>query len=158
MRQASPAVGWEGPRGEGWVAVQALLILLYLWVPSIGAAWPRPIRLCGGLPLAAGVARLATGGAALGRQLTPLPRPAPAARLVTGGAYGPVRHPIYAGLTLAALGLALLTASPPRLVIALLLAAFFEAKARREEAWLLEHDREYAAYRARVRRFIPGLY
>jgi len=35
---------------------------------------------------------------------------------------------------------------------------FFDLKSRREERWLEERYPGYAAYRARTRRLIPGLY
>jgi protein-S-isoprenylcysteine O-methyltransferase Ste14 len=41
---------------------------------------------------------------------------------------------------------------------ALVLALFFDAKARREERWLRQRFSEYARYEARVRRFLPWVY
>jgi protein-S-isoprenylcysteine O-methyltransferase Ste14 len=41
---------------------------------------------------------------------------------------------------------------------ALLLGCFFDLKARREEAWLLDAYPGYAAYRARVRKLVPFIY
>jgi protein-S-isoprenylcysteine O-methyltransferase Ste14 len=38
------------------------------------------------------------------------------------------------------------------------MALLLDAKARREEVWLLETYPAYAAYRRRVRRFFPYLY
>jgi protein-S-isoprenylcysteine O-methyltransferase Ste14 len=40
-------------------------------------------------------------------------------------------------------------------VFAALLAAFFRLKSEREERWLETRYPDYAAYRARTRRFIP---
>jgi protein-S-isoprenylcysteine O-methyltransferase Ste14 len=40
-------------------------------------------------------------------------------------------------------------------VLTLALALFFDQKARREEAWLLERFRAYAECRRRVRKLIP---
>ncbi len=63
-----------------------------------------------------------------------------------------VRHPIYAGILLGALGWSLLRASTPSLILSLVLALFFDQKAQREETWLEQKFPEYAEYRQRVPR------
>jgi protein-S-isoprenylcysteine O-methyltransferase Ste14 len=99
---------------------------------------------------------VASAPGALGANLTPFPRPRPAATLVRDGIYAEVRHPIYGGFILLALGWALLTANTLRLVCAGALIALFSAKARREEAWLNERFPDYAAYADEVPRFLPN--
>ncbi len=94
----------------------------------------------------------------LRENLTVVPRPIEGGRLIDSGVYGMVRHPIYTGIITAALGWGLATASPAALVSAVLLGAFFDLKARREEAWLLAAYPGYAAYRARVRKLVPFIY
>ena len=59
---------------------------------------------------------------------------------------------------LAAVGWSIATASPLALVPTVVLGLLFDAKSRREEAWLTERLPGYAAYRARTRKFVPGLY
>lgn len=151
---------WEGSRGETWVLLQALLVLLYLLAPRRGPAWPAPLRraarIAGLPPLLAGLLVLAAGARALGRDLTPLPKPGREARLIIDGPYRYLRHPIYTGLSLSALGAALATAHPLRLALTPLIAAFFAVKARREETWLRRRFADdYVAYARRVPRFIP---
>ena len=69
-----------------------------------------------------------------------------------------MRHPVYGGAILIALGWSLAEA-PLGLVPTVLLALLFDLKARREEAWLIERFPEYAAYRTHTpRRFVPWLY
>ncbi|MCS6802053.1 MAG: isoprenylcysteine carboxylmethyltransferase family protein [Chloroflexota bacterium] len=148
-------------RGEGWVAAQALLFLVYLVAPPL-FQWPWPLRLLGavvGIPLLLiGAIFAGFGVTTLGRALSPFPKPKDDGVLITEGIYGCVRHPIYGGLTMAAVGFALLTGSLGRLAAALLLFAFFAAKSEVEERWLRARYPAYAAYRARVRRMLPGLW
>ena len=94
----------------------------------------------------------------LGANLSALPHPKDGAVLVESGVYGLVRHPIYAGLILAAAGWGLLTNSPWALLLAGVLLVFFDIKSRREEGQLAARFPAYAAYRRRVRKFFPFIY
>jgi protein-S-isoprenylcysteine O-methyltransferase Ste14 len=150
-----------GPRGEGWVAIQGVLLLVVASAGLLGPAWSGPARVVtsvvgfGGI--AGGLVLAVRGIRDLGSALTPLPHPLPGADLVVGGVYGLVRHPIYGGLIVASFGWGLLTASPAALLAALVLWGFFELKSRREEVWLESRFAGYAAYRARTRRLIPWI-
>jgi protein-S-isoprenylcysteine O-methyltransferase Ste14 len=151
-----------GPRGEGWVVLQVVLFALVVAAGAAGPVVEGPIRLA---LAAAGVLLVAAGGLLavrgvldLREALTPLPHPRAGAELVESGTYRLVRHPIYGGLVLAATGWALLTASPLALGGAAVLLGFFRLKSGREEAWLRAHYPGYAAYAARTRRLIPGVY
>jgi protein-S-isoprenylcysteine O-methyltransferase Ste14 len=119
-----------------------------------GPAWPMDassLRRGAGILIAiGGVAMLAGGMVGLRHSLTPFPRPLERARLQVGGAFRLVRHPIYGGLILIALGSSL-NFSPLALVL--------EAKSRLEESMLALRFPEYGAYRHRVRwRFVPGVH
>jgi protein-S-isoprenylcysteine O-methyltransferase Ste14 len=147
-------------RGEGWVIAQfVLLAIIILTPPSLGgapllAAWTIPIGFLVGL---AGIAVAYAGIRGLGTNLTAFPKPKDDAALVQTGIYAFVRHPIYTGMCLLALGIALGRQSIPTLIEAVLLLLFFEFKARREEHWLVAKFPEYDDYRQRVRgRIIPG--
>jgi protein-S-isoprenylcysteine O-methyltransferase Ste14 len=149
-----------GPRGEGWVLIQGVLLVAVVaagW--SLGPDWSGSLRLAGvvvGVVLITGGIVLAFRGVVdLRGALTPLPRPRDGAELVETGAYAFVRHPIYGGLILAAFGWAIVRASIVAVALAAVLAAFLRLKSAREEAWLQQHFPAYAAYRARTRRFIP---
>ena len=151
-----------GARGEGWVVLQITLLAVIVAAGFVPGPWPGLLRLPAlgvGVALGlAGAALVGAGARALGRDLSPLPRPGAEAQLVTTGLYGRARHPIYGGLVLLACGWALATRSVYALGLALLLAAVLDLKSRREEAWLEERDSEYAAYRRRVpRRLLPTL-
>lgn len=156
---------WKGHRGEGYVAIQALLFGLILFGPTGKDAlppWPAalaaPAKACGLALLVAGVAGSVAAAIGLGRNLTPLPHPRDDCQLVETGLYGWVRHPIYCSLILAGLGWALFVQGWLTLAWACLLFVFFDIKSRREEAWLMARFPAYAAYRLRVRKLIPFIY
>jgi protein-S-isoprenylcysteine O-methyltransferase Ste14 len=92
------------------------------------------------------------------RALTALPLPRAQGELVQAGAYRYVRHPIYSGIELAAVGWGLASGSPLALLGAAALFAVLAMKAAREEAWLAARYPGYTAYRLRTKRLIPGLY
>src|SRR6185369_7032037 len=126
-----------GPRGEGWVLIQGVLLVLVAaagW--SLGPDWAGPLRLVGiavGIALVvSGFVLVARGVADLGGAMTPLPRPRENAELVQTGAYALVRHPVYGGLILAAFGWALLRASFVAIALSAVLAVFFALKSMRE--------------------------
>lgn len=155
-----------GPRGEGWLALQLVMLVAIPWSASVD-----PWRLH--LPLDAanalgfvgtalsvlGVAIAAVAAFQLSRRnaLSPLPRPAAASQLVETGLYRFVRHPIYSGLALLGLGWVLSAASPLAALAELGLVVVLALKAQREELWLASHFPGYAAYRARTKRLIPGV-
>lgn len=142
-----------GLRGEGWVALQLALMAAIAVAGMRGRRWPsstRSLRLFAAGPAAlAGAYLLSAGIGALGRQLTPFPKPVQSARLRRDGAYGLVRHPMYGGGLLLALAGSLLS-SPAALAPWAVTAFFLDAKRRREEAWLSEEQPEYEAYRQEV--------
>lgn len=146
-------------RGEIWVAGQAVLLAAVVLaprrlpgLPELPEAVRTPLGLAGVAVGAAGTGVALAGARALGPNLTPFPRPREQGQLVQSGVYGVVRHPIYSGILLIALAWSLLRASPPSLLLSLLLALFFDRKARREELWLREKYPEYAEYARRVPR------
>ncbi|HWH68930.1 MAG TPA: isoprenylcysteine carboxylmethyltransferase family protein [Candidatus Sulfotelmatobacter sp.] len=147
-------------RGGIWVLVQGVLLVAVIGLGLCyrGQWHSLPLTLLGGFLLVlAGLCGFA-GAAALGRNLTPFPKPSAHTQLVQSGIYGLMRHPLYTAVTCGALGWALILASGPALIAALALAPFFDAKARQEERWLRQQFPEYAEYEQRVRRFIPWLY
>ena len=78
-------------------------------------------------------------------------------RIVQSGAYGYVRHPIYSGLFLAWLALALRFFSAANVAIFLTQCALMVIKSLVEENFLAK-DPEYAEYMRRVRhRYVPGV-
>ncbi len=152
-----------GPRGEGWVVAQFALLLAIALSALVGLGWSgslKPVAIVAGLALmAAGGLLVVLGGVQLGSSLTPFPLPRGRGELSAGGVYARARHPMYGGGILVALGWSILFGSLVGLVLTVVLAVFFELKARREEAWLLGRYPEYEAYRRRTpRKLLPFLY
>jgi len=145
------------------VLLQGILFVLIAAAGySVNGAWAREARTV----TTAVAALLVIGGGALAVRgvvdlhdaFTPLPRPREGSTLVDTGAYRVVRHPIYGGIVMVALGWGLFTASPLAMALAFVLLGFFRLKAEREEAWLAEAYPGYREYRARTKRFIPFVY
>lgn len=163
MTHGSSRLPELGERGGGWVAAQLVLLAGIALSALVGLGWSGAL---GGVAIAAGVALMALGGllvvlggVQLGSSLTPFPAPRPGGELSATGVYGRARHPMYGGGILIALGWSLVFASIVGLVLTVLLAVFFELKARREEAWLVDHYPGYSAYRRQTRRrLVPWVY
>ena len=152
-----------GRRGEGWVAIQALLMVAILLSAFAGLGWPDALAAAayavGAVLMLLGSLLLVAGGLRLGASLTPLPAPRDGRGLTTNGVYGLARHPMYGGGLLFALGWSIAWASPLGLALTLVLVVFVELKSRREEQWLAERHPGYAEYRrATPHRFIPYVY
>ncbi|NDJ79183.1 MAG: isoprenylcysteine carboxylmethyltransferase family protein [Chloroflexi bacterium] len=156
---------WKNTRGEWYVVVQTVLFALVALGPAaLGLRVELPdalrvVALVAGLALGAtGLALALAGIFWLGDNLSVFPHPKDDAQLVQTGAYRIVRHPIYSGLIIGAVGWALLNASVLTLVYAGLLFVFFDVKSRREERWLVRKFPDYAAYQQRVHKLIPFVY
>jgi len=156
---------WKNSRGEWYVIIQIFLFGLVLLGPrlfDVRIELPGvldSIMRVGGLILgAAGALLILVGILQLGSDLTPFPRPKDDMQLVQNGAFGVIRHPLYGGQIIGAVGWSLLTASVMSLVYTLVLFVFFDIKSRREEGWLMEKFPEYAAYQKRVKKLIPFVY
>lgn len=144
-----------GKRGEIITFLQIVICVLTLF---------PPMRLQG-LVYLAGVVGMVIGGVlclwsviCLGRSFSPLVTPRRNHALVTTGMYQYMRHPLYAGLLLLAFGLASISHSESRLLLAMLLYAILDYKAQQEEKALVQrYGDEYKEYMDRVSRFAPVL-
>ncbi|MGC9196934.1 MAG: methyltransferase family protein [Syntrophobacteraceae bacterium] len=92
---------------------------------------------------------------ALGRSFSLIPQ---ARKLVTTGPYRFVRHPVYVGEILGALGLVVWACSIPKVLVFLVLIGCEVYRALQEENLLREAFCEYDEYAGRTKRFIPGIF
>ena len=156
---------FQNVKGEFWVIVQIVLLVGIAFVPArIGnfLAWPEaligPTAIIGiGIGFV-GLAIVSVSALNLGRSLSILPRPKDDSVLIQSGLYSLVRHPIYLGVIVTALGWSLFRTSVLALLLTAILVIFFDRKAAREEIWLMQKFPEYADYRRRVRKLIPWIY
>ncbi|HJP88150.1 MAG TPA: isoprenylcysteine carboxylmethyltransferase family protein [Candidatus Limnocylindrales bacterium] len=156
-----------GPRGEGWVALQgvcfALIIAAVYSAPQAPAeddATAGTRMLFGYVFAIIAAVFLGTGIAELkrARAFAYVPLPPGQGRLVESGPYRFVRHPIYTGLILGALGLAINIPWAGTFIASALLALVLDLKRRREEIWLTQRYPEYAAYKTRTKALMPFVY
>jgi len=156
---------WKGTRGEWLVVAQVALMALVFFGPrtiSSQPVWAFPFpgacRLVGGVLMILGGALLLAGIVRLGGGLTPLPYPRDGAALIETGPFALVRHPMYGGGLVLAVGWASFARSWLTVGYVVLLFVFLDLKSRREERWLAEKFPAYRDYRKRVRKLIPFIY
>jgi protein-S-isoprenylcysteine O-methyltransferase Ste14 len=146
-------------RGEWYVIAQAVLMIAALFAPILDGRLRTGIAPAAGAALClTGVAFVAVGSIRLGRNLSPFPKPRDGGGLVREGIFSVVRHPIYSGFFFLTVGWSLVWSSLAALIGALILLAFFDIKARREERWLKTTFAEYAEYRRKVKKLLPFIY
>jgi protein-S-isoprenylcysteine O-methyltransferase Ste14 len=148
----------------GRMPVAANLTAFGVFVPSLVVFSAHDVTALlsatsGSLLIAAGVALVLRSRTELGRAWSFVPKAGEATGLVTTGPYRLVRHPIYLGLALLALGLALTFRSWPALLIVLCgILPSFAWRARAEETLLSRtFGQRYAHYQTQTRMIIPYL-
>lgn len=153
-------LGAESPSRVLLIASVAMILVSY-WPMGRGVLWITPLAwgwaafgvvLCG--LLFAWWGRLH-----LGPLWSNAVSPTEAHRIVDTGPYRIVRHPVYAGLLLAALATALELGRVEAVAGAATLIAALSFRAKMEERALRRDvsDADYTRYRARVPMLIPGL-
>jgi protein-S-isoprenylcysteine O-methyltransferase Ste14 len=132
---------------------------------ALDRARPLPLMLpepalirwaCGGGLIVIGVAVVAAGARNFARAATPVPSNQPVRALVTTGIHAWSRNPIYVGMCLLYLGIAIAVRSPWTLILALPLVLILQyGVVAREEAYLERRFGDaYRDYRRRVRRWL----
>jgi protein-S-isoprenylcysteine O-methyltransferase Ste14 len=151
-------LGAESPSRVLTLAAIVMLMTSY-WPMSFAALWTSPAWLAWAMFALVCVGLLFTWAARL--HLGPLwsatSAPTEGHRIVDTGPYGVVRHPVYAGLLLAAVATAVERGRVEALAGVLVLVAAISLRAKLEERNLRRDlgDDAYTAYRARVPMLIP---
>ena len=115
-------------------------------------------RLAGLALFAAGVVLYRVGGSALGEALSPFIEPRAGVALVTHGPYRHLRHPIYLGEALIALGAPLTLGCRAALALTALALVVLVVRIAREEDALARTFPDYARYAATTKRLVPFVY
>ena len=146
-------------KGNLLVAIQFVLLAAILLLPKTteGSLLPTWVFTFGGYLIWPGLAILAVSILKLGPSLTASPVPKDDSTLVITGLYKFVRHPIYTGLIITALGLSLEGGVLPQIWFWAGLVGLLIYKSNWEEELLAKRYPEYADYKARTGRFFPKL-
>lgn len=145
---------------DRWVIVQFVLVATIVTVtPLTRIHMPTWAWVFGFFLLMEGVGMLHIAVFNLGWNVTPAVTPKEDGELVTQGLYGIVRHPMYGGLIIMALGWSLFWGTWLGFIFSIALIFFLNAKAEAEEKLLNEKFPAYAAYKAQVtKKLIPYIY
>ena len=143
-----------------------ILVLLQFAIAAaivLGTAWTDQLSflrfLLAGILLVVGSGLAVWAWLVMGwRRLRIMPHPASDAQLLQQGPYRWIRHPMYAGLLIAAAGCVGWDADLFRGVLWLGLALVLVAKSKIEEELLCEKFADYPLYRAKSWRFFPGVW
>lgn len=135
--------------------------LLLFTVLAVSPWWvdewsvPVAVSLAGFVLLLVGLLMAAIALRQLGDALTALPAPRPGAMLVVVGLYRWMRHPIYTGVLVAAVGWSALLPSWWTVGATVALALLLTAKSGYEETLLRQRHADYAGYARTTPRFVP---
>jgi protein-S-isoprenylcysteine O-methyltransferase Ste14 len=134
------------------LAVIAFELAFHAGYPTI-VPWGAPLMAWGYLQyLLFGRYRLPRAGGSAGMALPP-------ERIITTGPYRYTRNPMYLGHLIFLLGLAVTLWSWFALIVLVLRAAWFHRRVLHDEVRLeTKFGEKYSAYRARVKRWIPGMF
>lgn len=163
---AKRAVRYQSDRSRAVQASLTIAAYLFLFSPSfhpgllarnLVPAWPSTHAL-GLLLLLAGCLLAIWARVALGGNWSANVTVKQGHTLITRGPYALVRHPIYSGLLLAALGTAIVFGRASGFLGFALLFSGFWIKSHTEEAFMQqEFGQQYTRYKQRVRALIPGI-
>ncbi len=147
----------------GWMLVLALLAGAMAPVVELLGLGPifasDPVRVVGVIVAVVGIVLTSLAQSAMGKEWRIGVDAGERTGLVTAGAFAIVRNPIYTAMFGTAVGLVVMVPNWVAVVGFVLLVASVELQVRFVEEPHLRrlHGEEYAAYQARVGRFVPGV-
>lgn len=139
-----------------FVAVQLILFVLYFWHPAafneqVYISW----KFISVFPVLTGAFLITAAFIQLNRHLTMLPTPTEKSNLITTGVFKYIRHPIYSGIFLLALGYAVYLVDFNKLLFSLIILLFFDIKTGYEENQLTRKFSDYTNYKSITGKFFP---
>uniref|UniRef100_A0A7S0E531 Protein-S-isoprenylcysteine O-methyltransferase n=1 Tax=Hanusia phi TaxID=3032 RepID=A0A7S0E531_9CRYP len=149
--------GEFGSRGEIYVGLQFLLMFLVAFGPFFEESYQWLEQVSGIAVAGSGFALLYISTQDLGESLSPFPKATEDNVLQTDGVYSICRHPMYGGLILACIGLAMTTVSFSRMLFTIILLLILNQKADVEEGFLVQkHGESYKEYAKKVPKLVPN--
>lgn len=141
-----------------FVSIQLVLFVLYV-IPAPSASFNLPtwLHYLALAWAATGLMVVTLAIVQLNKNLTPFPTPKTSGTLIQTGLYRYVRHPIYSGIIVMAVGFGVFQESTWKLVLGILLWVLFYFKSRYEETLLVKQYPDYEVYRSRTSRLFPFL-
>jgi protein-S-isoprenylcysteine O-methyltransferase Ste14 len=115
-------------------------------------------RWLGGVLFALGVTMYRVAGRDLGDALSPFVQPRPGSALVTRGVYGYVRHPMYLGQAMIAVGAPLTLGARWALVVTAVALGVLAVRMVAEDRALARAHAGWATYAARAKRIVPFVF
>lgn len=140
-----------------FVSVQAVILLLLIVMPSRNASSPAMVKIAAIMAVLVGLMLIFTSAYQIRQSLTAMPEPKPKGKLQVYGLYKYIRHPMYTGVLVFSLGIALYGTSLLKLGLVLGLFILFWFKAQFEEKLLTKKYHDYKAYKAKTPIFLPKL-
>ena len=148
-----PVARSDGVLPRAVALIGTFLSVTILWLPA--ATLPLGVQMLANALIVVGCAGSALIVWALGRNFSVFPE---ARGLMTAGPYAYARHPLYTAESLIVIGTAIQFAQPWAGVLGAVNLAFVYWRTVYEERVLERAHPDYAAYRARTARFIPGVF
>lgn len=141
-----------------FVCAQLILFVLYFFtIRLIDINIPEIFRTVGLIVALNGIVILIISMLQLNKNLSPFPSPKTDTKLIQEGLYSFIRHPIYTGILLLALGYASYSNSFYKFLITICLFLLFYMKSSYEEKLLNKKFSDYKLYKKSTGRFFPKL-
>ena len=143
--------------GANFGAVGLFYPALFVFAGSTHAPWALDLGVAGCVIAVSGAVLVWKSRVALGPAWSLLPKAGEQTGVVTSGPYRLIRHPIYLGLSVVALGQAVAFSSGPAFLLVLTcVIPSFVWRARAEERLLISIFGElYVSYRKRTKMIVP---
>jgi len=138
-----------------FVTVQAVLLVALIFLTDGNQYNPANVVLTGKIIQIFGAVILLISFYDLRKSLTALPMPKDNGVLQVHGLYRFVRHPMYVGVLVLSLGIAVAGGNLEKYVLVICLYILFSYKARYEEKLLAEKYSGYEKYMKNTPRFLP---
>jgi protein-S-isoprenylcysteine O-methyltransferase Ste14 len=144
------------PKDITFVTLQLILFVCYVFTPNfLLLNFPSLIKSISVIVAIVGLLILILSLIQLQRNLTPFPSPKQNSELVTNGVYQFIRHPIYTGIFIMAIGYSFSNGHSSRFLISILLLVLFYFKSVYEENLLNKKFSAYKQYQIKTSRFFP---